>query len=441
MASDPPVPVEGEVDRPPGLRLSRHTSDVDPPSHPSLVYGSGVVHARRSDGSVVDSHHYIADVGLWPILTNFLQSDFGLDEFTFTPYSSPTAWTNTFGASTPLSNIITSQTFLQEVMQRNRTSRGVPPSQQTAAPPQQPPANLFSPPGILRKGQYSQQSTIPVTPATTARGSNTPLAAPGQPAPSGLSGLAAALAGGTAPLAGENTPAAPPAPSLRVPTPFPPPPPPPPPAPPAPAPPAPPAPAVPAAQPQQQDPPGQNFMAILQQLAATMNPTPQEPPTAIPPPPPAPPTPPPAPPVPPAPQQPPTPPPQQFPPNMDTNMMAMFLLLQQQQQAMQQAMQDQTRQLAASISNRRVTAPSISWPKWDGSTAGIPAFVEQLKTLQQDPYFRGADWTQKLPGFDDQSNWLRASILQNLPAAELHRFMNRPDFETDGFAMFAHLMN
>jgi hypothetical protein len=104
---------------------------------------------------------------------------------------------------------------------------------------------------------------------------------------------------------------------------------------------------------------------------------------------------------------------------MDPNMMAMFLLLQQQQQAMQQAIQEQIRQLAASLSTRQITAPTISWQKWDGSTSGIPAFVEQLKTLQQDPFFRGADWTQKLPGFDDQSTWLRANILQHLQAAEL----------------------
>lgn len=179
MASDPPVPLEGEVERPPGLRLSRHASDVDPPSNPSLVHGSGVVHARRSDGSVVDSHHFIADVGLWPIITNFLQSDFALDDFTFTPYSSPTTWNNNFGDSSPLSNIITSQTFLQNVMQRNRASRGVHPPSPTAAPQQQPPANIFSPPGILRTGQYSQQSTIPVTPATTARGLTTTTAASG----------------------------------------------------------------------------------------------------------------------------------------------------------------------------------------------------------------------------------------------------------------------
>jgi hypothetical protein len=94
---------------------------------------------------------------------------------------------------------------------------------------------------------------------------------------------------------------------------------------------------------------------------------------------------------------------------MDPNLMAMFLLLQQQQQAMQ----ERTRQLAASISTRRITAPTISWPTWDGSNSGIPAFIEQLKTLQQDPFFKGADWTQKLPGFEDQSTWLRANILRH----------------------------
>jgi hypothetical protein len=31
-------------------------------------------------------------------------------------------------------------------------------------------------------------------------------------------------------------------------------------------------------------------------------------------------------------------------------------------------------------------------------------------------------------------------MLQNLPSSEIPRFMNRPDFENNGFAMFAYLL-
>jgi hypothetical protein len=32
------------------------------------------------------------------------------------------------------------------------------------------------------------------------------------------------------------------------------------------------------------------------------------------------------------------------------------------------------------------------------------------KTLMQDRFFFGADWTHKAPGFEDQSTWLRSNI-------------------------------
>jgi hypothetical protein len=84
-------------------------------------------------------------------------------------------------------------------------------------------------------------------------------------------------------------------------------------------------------------------------------------------------------------------------------MMAMLFLLQQQNQQMQLQMQQQTQQLAASIANKCITAPLVPWPKWDGTNATIPAFVEQLKTLMQDRFFLGVNWTHKAPGFDAQS--------------------------------------
>jgi hypothetical protein len=82
-------------------------------------------------------------------------------------------------------------------------------------------------------------------------------------------------------------------------------------------------------------------------------------------------------------------------------MMAMCLMLQQQNQQMQLQMQQHTQQLAASIATKRITAPLVPWPKWDGTNATIPAFLEQLKTLMEDCFFAGADRTHKAPGFED----------------------------------------
>jgi hypothetical protein len=55
---------------------------------------------------------FVNDVGLWPIITNWLQTEFRYTCFAFTPYSSPTVWNNAFGTKAPLDQIITSQTFL-----------------------------------------------------------------------------------------------------------------------------------------------------------------------------------------------------------------------------------------------------------------------------------------------------------------------------------------
>jgi hypothetical protein len=68
---------------------------------------------------MVPFHYYVHDVGLWPVVTNWLQSDFGFNQFAFTPYSLPHVWTNTI-PDTPLTNILTSQSFLQEVMEQSR---------------------------------------------------------------------------------------------------------------------------------------------------------------------------------------------------------------------------------------------------------------------------------------------------------------------------------
>lgn len=150
--ADVPQPLKGEVDSLAGLLLSATRSDVPPPSNYLFVHHQGVIHAAISDGSVANAHYYVHNVGLWPVVINWLQTDFGFDQFAFTPYSSPTAWTNNIGADAPLTSVLTSQSFLQEVMENShcKPAGQLPPStgDQHFQLQQEPPA-LFSPPAIL----------------------------------------------------------------------------------------------------------------------------------------------------------------------------------------------------------------------------------------------------------------------------------------------------
>jgi hypothetical protein len=120
-----------------------------------------------------------------------------------------------------------------------------------------------------------------------------------------------------------------------------------------------------------------------------------------------------------------------LPANMDP--LLAFLLYNQQQ------MQQDNWALLESLTSCSSRVPYTPFPTWNGQSDTLPTFLEQLKTLQQDRCFRGADWTKVLPGFEDQSHWLRANILKNLPEQELHQFKNCPESERDGFAMFAAL--
>jgi hypothetical protein len=128
------------------------------------------VHGAISDGSLQPVHYYVHDVGLYPIVTNLLQTDFGFDSFAFTPYSSPHAWTTTI-PDAPLTNILTSQSFLQEVMEQSRRKpAGKQPPPSIGKSPQQQerldPQAFLSPPGILRHQQrnHPDPSAVPITP-------------------------------------------------------------------------------------------------------------------------------------------------------------------------------------------------------------------------------------------------------------------------------------
>jgi hypothetical protein len=164
----------------------------------------GVIHAADDSGNNNNVNLFVNDVGLYPIVVNWLQSKFHYNQFAFTPYSSPTVWTANFSSEAPLDHIITSQTFLEQVMNTQHPSR----NQQRQPPPRaaapaapaattathqqlQPPA-LFSPPGILR--HRPDPSATMVTP---------PAAPAAQPA-QGFTGLLQTLAtnmGGILPAA------------------------------------------------------------------------------------------------------------------------------------------------------------------------------------------------------------------------------------------------
>lgn len=344
---DPSLPREGEVDRPAGLIVSNHPTDVPAPSSDRFVFGSGVLHARISDGSIGTVNYFLTDVGvgMYPVLTNYLQADFRMDEFVFTPYSSATEWIRKYGATEPLNQVITSQTFLNEVMQRTRNVRqsNNGPSTSTdntitmavddghVRQNDPPGANLFSPPGINRQGG-TNPSTI--TPATAARTAFQPTAATGTAHPSGLAGLVAQLGGATAPATAPAHPMTAQTPATAT-TPA---------APDAAAPAAPPAPAVAPATAPRADPLGLDFMSILQNIAAAAAAPQQTPAQAT--------------------QHPATPPQRVPPPAPPVDpTVAILLYLQQQQQQMQLQMQEHTRQIAESFSKSKSTSPSVSWPK------------------------------------------------------------------------------
>jgi hypothetical protein len=91
----------------------------------------GVIHAADNSGNNNNINLFVNDVGLYPIVVKWLQSEFRHIWFAFTPYSSPTAWTANFSSEAPLDHIITSQTFLEQVMNTQHPSH----NQQRQPPP------------------------------------------------------------------------------------------------------------------------------------------------------------------------------------------------------------------------------------------------------------------------------------------------------------------
>ena len=147
-------------------------SDVPAASHPSFIHRMGVIHAADDSGNNNNVNLFVNDVGLYPIAVNWLQSKFCYKRFAFTPYSSPTAWTANFSSEAPLDHIITSQTFLEQVMNtqhpsRNQQRQPPPPAAAPAAPAAATATHQqFSPPGVLC--HCPDPSAMMVTPAALA---------------------------------------------------------------------------------------------------------------------------------------------------------------------------------------------------------------------------------------------------------------------------------
>ena len=95
---------------------------------------------------------------------------------------------------------------------------------------------------------------------------------------------------------------------------------------------------------------------------------------------------------------------------------------------------------ANASATKELTAPIQKFPIWDGDDRTKNDFLEQLLTYKQDPFYSGADWTKTIDGYQAKSTFLRSQLLQFLPAKTKKIFEKRPEFEKDGFAMWARLM-
>ena len=125
-----------EVPRPDGLILSRHTSDVAEPSSDSVVHKSGVIHSGDTSQQLKPANFWTPDVAVYPLLCNHLRDNHRYNVFSFTPFSSKSAWISSFGESSPITCSIDPTTFANEIMQTVQHSNRA----ETTAPPPAPAA-------------------------------------------------------------------------------------------------------------------------------------------------------------------------------------------------------------------------------------------------------------------------------------------------------------
>ena len=63
-----------------------------------------------------------------------------------------------------------------------------------------------------------------------------------------------------------------------------------------------------------------------------------------------------------------------------------------------------------------LTKPNVDFPSWDGKPATKADFIFRIKTMKRDRFFSNVvDWTQKLAGTEDQSQYLLSEIVDKVP--------------------------
>jgi hypothetical protein len=122
-------------------------------------------------------------------------------------------------------------------------------------------------------------------------------------------------------------------------------------------------------------------------------------------------------------------------------------MMQEQQQAFLnalQAMQSNAANLSPPTPIPAVTPlakPTIEFPSWDGQQNTKPDFLFRLATMKKDKFFATVtDWTQKLPGLEEQSTYLLSSIVDKVPLQHRAIFSNDSSVADDGFKMLHRLL-
>eukprot|EP00956_Cyclotella_meneghiniana_P045253 scaffold360768_cov93-Cyclotella_meneghiniana.AAC.1 len=89
-----------------------------------------------------------------------------------------------------------------------------------------------------------------------------------------------------------------------------------------------------------------------------------------------------------------------------------------------------------------ITKPNVEFPSWDGQTSTKQDFLFRINTMKKDRFFSTVtDWTRKLPGFEDQSQYLLNAIVEKVPLQHRSIFTSDATVADDGFAMLHRLVD
>eukprot|EP00956_Cyclotella_meneghiniana_P009375 scaffold12967_cov36-Cyclotella_meneghiniana.AAC.2 len=124
------------------------------------------------------------------------------------------------------------------------------------------------------------------------------------------------------------------------------------------------------------------------------------------------------------------------------------VLMQQQQTAflniIQQMQNAPTPAAPATAPAAAITKPNVDFPSWDGQPSTKQDFLFRINTMKKDRFFSTVtvtDWTRKLPGFEDQSQYLLNAIVEKVPLQHRSIFTNDATVADDRFAMLHRLVD